>query len=73
MLVTLEAVGDEVGLVLPKHILQKIGAKTGDTLKLAQTADGFSLELSNEAFERPTGRGDSPRERHILNFRKPDR
>ncbi|MBB5703745.1 antitoxin component of MazEF toxin-antitoxin module [Ochrobactrum daejeonense] len=54
MRIMLEAVGDDVGFVLPEHILEMLGAKTGDTLKLTEFPDGFSIELSDETFERQT-------------------
>lgn len=48
----LRAVGNSVGLVLPKDVLAKLGLKEGDNLHLVEAPDGFRLKRADPEFER---------------------
>jgi len=48
----LRAVGNSVGVVLPKDLLIRLGLGEGDTLHVIEAPDGFRLKRSDPAFER---------------------
>ncbi len=50
--VKITAVGDAVGVVLPKEILAALKVGQGDTLFLTETPDGFLLTPYNERFAK---------------------
>lgn len=45
------AVGNSTGIVLPKDILQELGAQQGDTLLVTRTPNGIELRVGDEEFE----------------------
>ncbi len=47
----LTAVGNSVGVVLPKEALARMKLDKGDTVYLTETADGFRLTPYNPEFE----------------------
>ena len=47
----LTAVGNSVGVVLPKELLVKLGVARGDTLYAVETGDGLRLTVSDPEFE----------------------
>jgi putative addiction module antidote len=47
----LRAIGNSVGVVLPKELLARLGVGAGDTLYAVETEDGFRLTISDPAFE----------------------
>ncbi len=48
----LRAIGNSVGVVLPKELLAKLDLKEGDTLHVLEAPDGFRLKRSDPEFER---------------------
>jgi len=48
----LRAVGNSVGMILPKELLARLNASEGDTLHLIETPDGFRLQRTDPEFER---------------------
>ena len=61
-------VGDEVGVVLPRELLDNLGAREGDTLDVTETPNGLLLSAGPEVFERQMGiaRRIMREKRHIL-------
>ena len=49
--IKLIAVGNSVGLTLPKELLAKLGVQKGDTLYAIETEDGVRLTASDPEFE----------------------
>ncbi len=47
----LRAIGNSVGVVLPKDLLAELGVGEGDTLFALRTPDGFRLTKSDPDFE----------------------
>ncbi len=47
----LTAVGNSVGMVLPKELLAKLGVGKGDTLYAVETGDGLRLTVADPEFE----------------------
>ena len=47
----LTAIGNSVGVILPKEILSKLGVGKGDTLHAVETADGIRLTTTDPEFE----------------------
>ncbi len=47
----LRAIGNSVGVVLPKELLADLGVAEGDTLSVVRTPDGLRLRKSDPAFE----------------------
>lgn len=45
-------VDDEVGVVLPRQLLDSLGAREGDTLNVTETPNGLLLSAGPEVFER---------------------
>jgi putative addiction module antidote len=45
-------VGNSTGLILPKEVLAKLGAKKGDTLVLTESPDGFRITAHDPEFVR---------------------
>lgn len=48
----LRAIGNSVGVVLPKELLAKLGLGEGDTLHLLDAPDGIRLKRADPEFER---------------------
>ena len=48
----LRAVGNSVGLVLPKDLLTRLGLSEGDTLHVVESPDGFRVRRADPQFER---------------------
>lgn len=46
----LTAIGNSVGLILPKEILARLGVGKGDTLHSVETADGLRLSTADPVF-----------------------
>lgn len=47
----LTAIGNSVGVILPKELLVKLGVQKGDTLYAVETPDGVRLTTSDAEFE----------------------
>ena len=47
----LTAIGDSVGVVLPKEALARLKVSKGDTLYITETPDGYRLTPHDPAFE----------------------
>ena len=45
------AVGNSVGVILPREILAKLGAQKGDTIYAVETPDGLRLTGADPEFE----------------------
>lgn len=48
----LTAIGNSVGIVLPKEVLAKLNLEKGDTLYLTESPDGFRLTPYDPEFEQ---------------------
>ena len=48
--VKITAVGNSIGIVLPKELLQKLRARKGDTLYLTETPEGIHVTAYDEEF-----------------------
>lgn len=48
----LTAIGNSVGLVLPKEALARLKVAKGDTLYITETSDGYRLTPYDPAFEQ---------------------
>jgi putative addiction module antidote len=48
----LRAIGNSVGVVLPKELLTRLNIGEGDTLHVIEAPDGLRLKRSDPAFER---------------------
>ena len=49
--IKLIAVGNSVGMTLPKDMLARLGVQKGDTLYAVETADGRRLTTTDPEFE----------------------
>ena len=49
--IKLIAVGNSVGMTLPKELLAKLGVQKGDTLYAVETEDGIRLTANDPEFE----------------------
>lgn len=47
----LTAIGNSVGVILPKELLTKLGVGKGDTLHAIETEDGIRLTTADPDFE----------------------
>jgi putative addiction module antidote len=47
----LTAIGNSVGVILPKELLAKLGVGKGDQLHAIETADGIRLTTADPEFE----------------------
>ncbi len=47
----LTAVGNSVGVILPRDLLARLGVQKGDTLYAVDAPDGIRLTTSDPAFE----------------------
>ncbi|MEO7564497.1 MAG: AbrB/MazE/SpoVT family DNA-binding domain-containing protein [Sphingomicrobium sp.] len=45
-------IGNSTGVIVPKHLLQELGAEAGDTLFPVRTTHGIELRPANPDFER---------------------
>lgn len=50
--VKVTAIGNSMGILLPKEALSKMNAEKGDMLYLVENEDGYSLTPYEENFER---------------------
>lgn len=48
----LRAIGNSVGVVLPKDLLAKLDLQEGDTLHVVEAPDGLRLKRADPDFER---------------------
>jgi putative addiction module antidote len=48
----LTAIGDEVGIVLPKEVLEKMHLEKGDRVYLTESPEGFRLTSYDPTFEQ---------------------
>ena len=48
----LRAIGNSVGVVLPKELLARLNVAEGDTLHVIEAPDGLRLKRSDPVFER---------------------
>lgn len=48
----LRAIGNSVGVVLPKDLLARLGVAEGDTLHVVESGDGIRLQKADPTFER---------------------
>lgn len=48
----LRAIGNSVGVVLPKELLARLGVAEGDTLHVVETKDGVRLVRHDPTFEQ---------------------
>ncbi|HET9019162.1 MAG TPA: AbrB/MazE/SpoVT family DNA-binding domain-containing protein [Acetobacteraceae bacterium] len=48
----LRAIGNSVGVVLPKELLAELNVAEGDTLSVVRTPDGIRLAKADPEFER---------------------
>jgi putative addiction module antidote len=48
--VKLIVIGDEVGVILPSRVLQRLGVTAGDWIRLDETQDGLYLTRCDSAF-----------------------
>jgi putative addiction module antidote len=48
----LRAIGNSVGVVLPKDLLTRLRLTEGDTVQVVETADGFRIIRHDPEFER---------------------
>ena len=48
----LRAIGNSVGVVLPKELLTRLRVGEGDTLQVVETPDGFRVTRHDPDFER---------------------
>ena len=48
----LRAIGNSVGVVLPKELLARLRLGEGDTLQVVETPDGFRVVRQDPEFER---------------------
>ena len=49
--VKLIAVGNSVGVILPREMLVRLGLQKGDTLFVTETPDGYAMSPSDPEFE----------------------
>lgn len=47
----LTAIGNSVGVILPREMLAKLGVEKGDMLSVVETPDGLRLSAHDPAFE----------------------
>ena len=47
----LTQIGNSVGVILPREMLVRLGLQKGDTLYTHDTPDGFTMSVSDPAFE----------------------
>ncbi len=52
MRLTLRPIGNSTGLILPKKLLDKMGAAKGDVVTVIETPDGLAIKPYDEEFER---------------------
>jgi len=52
MIIKLTPIGNSTGLLLPKEALERLGVKTGDSIYLAETPDGYEIVPCDAEFRR---------------------
>lgn len=54
----LKAIGNSVGVVLPKEVLDRMRVQKGDTIHLSEAPDGFRITVSDPEFEEDMKRAE---------------
>ncbi|OLT61153.1 AbrB/MazE/SpoVT family DNA-binding domain-containing protein [Moorena bouillonii] len=49
---TINKIGDSLGITLPKEILQQLNVAEGDTVFITETADGVEITTKDPEFEK---------------------
>jgi putative addiction module antidote len=49
---TIRRIGNSEGIIIPREILARLNIAEGDKLELIETAEGLSLRLIDDTFER---------------------
>jgi putative addiction module antidote len=49
---TLTAIGNSTGLIIPKEILNRLNISKGDEVYVTETRDGLHLTVQNESFAK---------------------
>lgn len=62
----LRAIGDQVGVILPRDVLRQLHVQEGDTLHLTEAPDGYRLTLRDPEFEGLEAARKVMRKRHNL-------
>jgi putative addiction module antidote len=52
MIIKLTPIGNSTGPLLPQKVLERLGVKTGDSIYLAETPDGYELVPCDAEFRR---------------------
>ena len=52
MIIKLRSIGNSTGLLLPQKVLERLGVKSGDSIYLAETRDGYELVPCDGEFRR---------------------
>jgi putative addiction module antidote len=52
MIIELTSIGNSTGLLLPQKVLERLGVKTGDSINLAETPDGYEILPCDAEFRR---------------------
>lgn len=50
--VKITAVGEEVGVVLPRELLERLGLGEGDAVEIVETEQGIELRVQDPAISR---------------------
>lgn len=45
-------IGNSIGVILPKEVLNRLNVSAGDHLSITQTAEGVTLAARDEEFDR---------------------
>jgi putative addiction module antidote len=67
----LKAIGNSVGLIIPKEELARLGVGKGDMLTGVAKANGLELRVSDPEFERQMAAADRVMKRHKNALREP--
>lgn len=68
--VKVTAIGNSMGILLPKEALSKMKASKGDTLYLVESADGYTLTPYQQDFEAQIGAAESIMKRYKNTLRE---
>ena len=52
MIIKLTPIGNSTGLLLPEKVLERLGAKMGDSIYLAETPGGYEIVPCDAEFRR---------------------
>ena len=58
-------IGNSVGVILPKEILERLRVKRGDSLYVIETKNGIELTSYDPEFARHCGTSDARRSRRL--------